>query len=57
MNEKPSPKTGAARIWSAYRYTLKGLGHASAHEAAFRQALVLVGILSFVLIFLPLPMI
>lgn len=57
MNEKPAPKTGAARVWSAFLYTLKGLGHASAHEAAFRQELVLTGTLCLVLIFLPLSMI
>jgi|GEM_PF-2684461 len=36
---------------------LKGLGHASAHEAVFRKELARVGILSLVLIFLPPSMI
>lgn len=57
MNQKPSPKTGAARIWAAFLYTIKGIKHAAAHEAAFRQELVLVGIVLIFLVFLPLSMI
>lgn len=56
MDTKPAPKTGLARIWKAFFYTLKGLRHALAHEAAFRQEAVLAGFLSLVLIFLPLSL-
>jgi len=56
MNRKPAPKTGLARIWAAFLYTLKGLGHALAHEAAFRQEIMLVAVLCVVLFFLPLSL-
>ncbi|HCY85889.1 MAG TPA: diacylglycerol kinase [Desulfobacteraceae bacterium] len=57
MDTKPIPKTGLARIWSACLYTLKGLKYALANEAAFRQEVVLVGILSVVILLLPLSMV
>ena len=57
MNTKPTPKTGLARVWSAYLYTLKGLKYAMSNEAAFRQEVALVGLLSVVILFLPLSMI
>ncbi len=57
MEKKPAPKTGIARIWSAFFYTLKGLRHAMAHEAAFRQEAVLVGIVSVFIIALPLSLV
>ena len=56
MNRKPAPKTGLARIWAAFLYTLKGLGHALAHEAAFGQEIMLVAVLCVVLFFLPLSL-
>ncbi|WDP91409.1 MAG: diacylglycerol kinase [Desulfobacter sp.] len=56
MNKKPAPKTGAARIWAAFLYTLKGLKYAWANEAAFRQELILVAVLSAALVFLPLSL-
>jgi diacylglycerol kinase (ATP) len=56
MNKKPAPKTGFARIWAAFLYTRKGLGHALAHEAAFRQETMLVAVLCVVLFFLPLSL-
>lgn len=56
MNRKPTPKTGLARIWAAFLYTIKGLGHALAHEAAFRQEIILVAVLCMVLFFLPLSL-
>jgi len=56
MNRKPVPKTGLARIWAAFLYTLKGLGHALAHEAAFGQEIMLVAVLCVVLFFLPLSL-
>jgi diacylglycerol kinase (ATP) len=33
---------GAARVAKAFRYSMQGFGHALAHEAAFRQELLLV---------------
>jgi diacylglycerol kinase (ATP) len=45
-----------ARIWAAFLYTLKGLGHALAHEAAFGQEIMLVAVLCVVLFFLPLSL-
>lgn len=45
-----------ARIWAAFLYTIKGLGHALAHEAAFRQEIILVAVLCMVLFFLPLSL-
>ncbi|WP_319575966.1 diacylglycerol kinase [uncultured Desulfobacter sp.] len=56
MNQKPAPKTGLTRIWAAFLYTRKGLGHALAHEAAFRQETMLVAVLCVVLFFLPLSL-
>jgi len=47
MNQKPAPKTGLARIWAAFLYTLKGLGHALTHETAFRQEIMLVVVLCY----------
>ena len=55
-DKKPEPKTGAARIWSAFLYTAKGLKYAAANETAFRQELVLTAVLSLVLIVLPLSL-
>ena len=56
MDKKPAPKTGIARIRAAFFYTLKGLRHAMAHEAAFRQEVLLVGILSLIIVVLPLSL-
>jgi diacylglycerol kinase (ATP) len=56
MKTKPDPQTGPDRIWKAFFYSLKGLGHAFAREAAFRQESILAGVLTLVLIFLPLSL-
>lgn len=56
METKPTPKTGLARIWSAFLYTRKGLRHAMAHEVAFYQEVFLVGILSLVIVVMPLSL-
>ena len=50
MNEKNAKR-------AAFLYTLKGLKHALAHEAAFRQEIILVAVLCVVLIFLPLSLV
>ena len=57
METKPAPKTGLARIWSAFLYTRKGLSHAMANEIAFHQEVVLVGILSLVIVVIPLSLV
>ena len=54
MESKPNPKTGLARIWAAFFYSLDGLRAAIANEAAFRQECYAVAAALFVLIFLPL---
>ncbi|MCG8685702.1 MAG: diacylglycerol kinase [Desulfobacterales bacterium] len=54
MNTKPAPKTGLARVWAAFLYTLKGLRYAASNEAAFRQELGLVAVAVILLIILPL---
>ena len=56
METKPDPKTGLTRILKAFFYSLKGLGHAFAQEAAFRQEIILVSVLTLVLILLPLSL-
>lgn len=56
METKPDPNTGLTRIRKAFFYSLKGLGHAFVEEAAFRQESILTGILTLVLIFLPLSL-
>lgn len=59
MDQKPSDEnsfkrvSGLKRIWSAAGYSLSGLSAAFRHEAAFRQELVLTGILLLVAIVLP----
>ena len=54
MNHKPTSKTGIARIWAAFFYSLHGLGFALRNETAFRQEFFLVAVLLIVLLFLPL---
>ncbi|OLQ95770.1 diacylglycerol kinase [Vibrio ponticus] len=46
-------KTGIARIVDATGYSIKGLGAAWKHEAAFRQEVLLLAILSIVAYCLP----
>jgi diacylglycerol kinase (ATP) len=54
MDRKPPIKTGIARIWAAFFYSLHGLRHAISNEAAFRQEALIVAIALIALIFLPL---
>ena len=54
MDLKPTAKTGIARIWAAFFYSLNGLRFAIRNEAAFRQESFIVGVLLVVLLFLPL---
>ena len=56
MSEKPSPKTGLARILAAAGYSAAGFRTAWRHEAAFRQELLLAAILLGLLCLLPLPL-
>jgi diacylglycerol kinase (ATP) len=53
MSNKPPPKTGLARISSAFRYSVDGLRAAFNNEAAFRQEFVLFIIFLPILYFLP----
>ena len=54
QSEKPAPATGLSRIWRAFFYSIDGFKLAFRDEAAFRQELLLVGILSIVCFVLPL---
>ncbi len=54
MDRKPPLKTGIARIWAAFFYSLNGLRHAVSNEAAFRQEVFVVVIALITLLFLPL---
>jgi diacylglycerol kinase (ATP) len=56
MNRKPTTKTGIARIWAAFFYSLSGLRFAIYNEAAFRQEVCIVVVLLVVLLFLPLSL-
>lgn len=40
MQKIPEPKTGLARIWAAFFYSLSGLHHAITRESAFIQEAV-----------------
>ena len=54
MDSKPTAKTGFARIWAAFLYSLNGLRFALRNETAFRQELFIITVLLIVLPFLPL---
>ncbi len=56
MNRKLTTKTGIARIWAAFFYSLNGLRFAIFNEAAFRQEVCIVVVLLVVLLFLPLSL-
>jgi diacylglycerol kinase (ATP) len=56
MNRKLTTKTGIARIWAAFFYSLNGLGFAISNEAAFRQEVCIAVVLWVVLLFLPLSL-
>lgn len=54
MTQKPTPKTGLARILAAFGYSLAGLRHALLHAVAFRQEAILFLLMAIALCFLPL---
>ena len=56
MNRKPTTKTGIARIWAAFFYSLNGLRFAISNEAAFRQEICIVVVVLVALGFLPLSL-
>jgi len=56
MNPKRMTKTGIARIWAAFFYSLNGLRAAISNEAAFRQEVCIAIVLLVVLLFLPLSL-
>ena len=56
MNRKRITKTGIARIWAAFFYSLNGLRFAISNEAAFRQEICIVVFVLVVLLFLPLSL-
>jgi len=56
MNRKRTTKTGIARIWAAFFYSLNGLRSAISNEAAFRQEICIVVFVLVVLLFLPLSL-
>ena len=56
MNRKLTTKTGIARIWAAFFYSLNGLRFAISNEAAFRQEACIITVLLGVLLFLPLSL-
>ena len=53
MNHKPTAKTGLARIWAAFFYSLHGLKFAIRNETAFRQELSIIAPSLIVLLLLP----
>jgi diacylglycerol kinase (ATP) len=57
MDTKPPHKTGIARIWAAFLYSLHGLRFAVYNEAAFRQELVLIAFALIALMLLPLSLV
>jgi diacylglycerol kinase (ATP) len=57
MNRKPTTKTGIARIWSAFLFSLNGLRFAISNETAFRQETCIAVVLLVALGFLPLSLI
>ncbi|HSO19600.1 MAG TPA: diacylglycerol kinase [Desulfosarcina sp.] len=56
MEKIPLPKTGPARIWAAFRYSLDGLSAAVAGEAAFRQECWAAAVALLILALLPLSL-
>ena len=55
MPDKPVPASGLIRVWRAFFYSLSGLRLAFRDEAAFRQELALVVVLSLLCLALSLP--
>lgn len=46
-------KTGLTRVWNAFRYSLAGLSAAYRHEDAFRQEVLLAGLMIPLALFCP----
>lgn len=57
INKKPASKTGLARLWFAFLYSLSGLRFALTEESAFRQEVCLFAVLLVVLYFLPVSLV
>ena len=55
MSEKPQPASGLERICKAFTYSLSGFNLAFRDEAAFRQELILVSVLTVVCLLVSLP--
>ena len=54
MTDEQNPDfRSLGRIGKAFKYSLNGLRHATAHEAAFQQELIVIAILSAICIALP----
>ena len=53
-HEKPIPAKGLLRVWKAFFYSISGLRLAFREEAAFRQELLLVAVLTPLCLYLPL---
>ena len=53
INKIPAHRKGLDRLWHAFLYSLSGLKYAFKDEIAFRQELLLFGILTAIVFFLP----
>lgn len=53
QHEMPVKATGAKRVFRALWYSLEGIGSSLKHEAAFRQEMILMGLLLPVAFFVP----
>ena len=53
IDKIPAPRKGLDRLWHAFLYSLSGLKYAFKDEIAFRQELLLFGILTVIVFFLP----
>jgi diacylglycerol kinase (ATP) len=54
VKDRPTAKTGLARIWGAFLYSLNGLRYAIRNESAFREEMLFYVVLLVILYFLPL---
>lgn len=53
INKIPARRKGLDRLWHAFLYSLSGLRYAFKDEIAFRQELLVFGILTVIVFFLP----
>ncbi len=51
--DKPQPKTGIARLISAFHYSMKGLQSCIKNEEAFRQEAILFAVLLVIIVLVP----